>query len=93
MIPKIIKRKHDSRTDDIINYWFDNGAWCSVDMEGSSYEYQEDEDDEETYISGSLEFENKVLIGYDGCYELPIEVIEAVKDLGHKIDEAVLPAE
>ena len=36
-----------------------------------------------------LEFDDKVLVGYDGCYELPDEVIEAVKDLGHEIEEYI----
>lgn len=89
---KIIKKWHDKRTDDIVNFKFDNGAWVSIDTRGS-YEYQEDEDDEETYIEGSLEFERiegkLTLIDYDGCYELPEEVILACKELGMKIDEFI----
>lgn len=71
-------------------FWFDNGAWCSVDTNGS-YEYQEDENDEETYFEGCLEFsdDKTTLEGFDGCYELPEEVILACKELGLKIDEYI----
>ena len=88
-IPTIVERSHDKESDDIMEYKFSNGAWVKIDLSDSDnccYEYQSDEDDEETYMSGCLEFENKVLVGYDGCFELPKEVVEAVRDLGHKID-------
>jgi len=72
---------------------FDNGAWVKVDTfdedvneNGADYEYMVD-DDEETYISGCLEFDSNVLIGFDGCYELPQEVVTAVADLGYQIDD------
>ena len=35
-------------------------------------------DDEETYMSGSFTVEGKTVIDYDGCYELPAEVVMAL---------------
>lgn len=90
---KITERSHSKETDDIVNFKFDNGAWASIDTRGS-YEYQEDEDDEETYIEGSLEFERidgkLTLTDFDGCFELPEEVVAAVQDLGYAVDEYIL---
>lgn len=86
---KIIERKNDE-------FKFDNGAWVKVSIDGEygvningeygSWEYQSDEDDEETYSEGGLWFEDKWLADYDGCYELPEEVIMALHELGYKED-------
>jgi len=79
---KIIENKHNE-------FRFDNGAWVRIilkeDSEDGSWEFQSDEDDEETYSEGCLLFENKELIDYDGCYELPKEVEMAVNELGYKV--------
>lgn len=68
---------------------FDNGAWAKIDIDGESgsWEYQEDEDDEETYSEGGLWFEGKELVDYDGCYELPEEVALAVRELGYHVED------
>jgi len=70
---------------------FDNGAWASVYIDtedgDGSWEYQSDEDDEETYSEGGLWFEGKELVDYDGCYELPQEVAMAVKELGYDVTD------
>lgn len=70
-------------------FWFDNESWCSIDEENESYEFQDNPRDGETYFEGSLEFDEQMLVGYDGCYELPQEVIMAVKELGYSIDEFI----
>lgn len=86
---KIIERKNE-RND--CEFKFDNGAWVKIsidDSESGSWEYQSDEEDEETYSEGGLWFlldEGKWLVDYDGCYELPEEVVIAIKDLGYKVD-------
>ena len=85
----IKKRKHDAKSDDIVEFWFDNESWVRIDLIDEMYEYQSNPKDGETYISGMLQFEDNVLVDYDGCYELPDEVIEAVKDLGHEIDRYI----
>lgn len=79
---KIIERKNDE-------FKFDNGAWVKIsiyDSESGSWEYQSDVDDEQTYSEGGLWFEDKWLVDYDGCYELPEEVLMALHDLGYKED-------
>ena len=53
--------------DNCHNFYFNNGTW----------EYQ-DGDDEETYISGCFILDGKTVIDYDGCYELPKEVVLAL---------------
>ena len=82
------KKVRDERSTE---FKFDNGAWACVyagyeDGEGS-WEYQSDEDDPETYSEGSLWFEDKKLVDYDGCYELPEEVILAIKELGYELTD------
>jgi len=59
------------------NSYFDNGVWVGIIPEDKTWEYQ-DSDDEETYISGSFTVEGKTVIDYDGCYELPAEVVMAL---------------
>ena len=85
---EIVKR-HDNQGSH--EFWFDNGAWVSVDLEGEGYEFQSDPDDEETYLEGCLELDEgkTALEGYDGCYELPREVVVACSDLGLKISECI----
>lgn len=84
---KIVERKNEDNTHE---FKFDNGAWCSIctaDRKYGSWEYQEDEDDEETYSEGGLWFYGKTIEDYDGCYELPEEVQIALKELGYTLDE------
>ena len=87
---KIIERNNERKreaTND--EFKFDNGAWVRIyigENERGSWEYQSDEEDEETYSEGGLWFEDKWLADYDGCYGLPEEVIMAIKELGYKID-------
>ena len=70
-------------------YKFDNGAWVKLDIDGEygSWEYQEDEDDEETYMEGGIWFDGKQVEDYDGCFELPEEVKIALKDLVYTMDD------
>ena len=86
---KIIEKKQGHSTDSQ-EFKFDNGAWVSVynggDTGQGSWEYQSDENDEETYSEGGLWFEGKELVDYDGCFELPKEVVMAVLELGFDID-------
>ena len=65
-------------------YKFDNGAWVCVyiEYEGGAWEYQSDENNEETYSEGGLWFDDNELVDYDGCFELPEEVKLALKDRG-----------
>ena len=70
-------------------YKFDNGAWVKLDIDGEygSWEYQEDEDDEETYMEGGIWFDGKQVEDYDGCFELPEEVVAALNELGYSLDD------
>lgn len=86
---KITEKK--VRNERSTEFKFDNGAWACIyagyeDGEGS-WEYQSDEDDEETYSEGGLWFEGKELVDYDGCYELPEEVILAIKELEYELTD------
>ena len=71
-------------------YRFDNGAWVRLLPEEApdegSWEFMGDEDDEETYMSGGYLLEGKTLYEYDGCFELPKEVVLAMADYGYEID-------
>ena len=70
-------------------YKFDNGAWVKLDIDGEygSWEYQEDEDDEETYMEGGIWFDGKQIEDYDGCFELPEEVVAALNELGYSLED------
>lgn len=72
-------------------FWFDNESWCSVNVEEECFEFQDDPNDGETYFEGCLEFDESktTLEGYDGCYELPEEVVMACKELGLRISEFI----
>lgn len=86
---KITEKK--VRNERSTEFKFDNGAWACVyidtdDGEGS-WEYQSDDNDEETYSDGGLWFDGKELVDYDGCYELPEEVMLAIKERGYNITD------
>lgn len=84
-----ITKKVDNLGDH--EFWFDNESWVRINENEECYEYQSDLNDGETYLEGCLEFDDDktTLEGYDGCYELPEEVILACKELGLKIDEYI----
>lgn len=64
--------------------------WCKIEIsendDCASWEYQENIEDEETYIAGNLYFDNDVVIDYDGCYSLPSMVTELLDDVKIKYD-------
>lgn len=72
-------------------FWFDNDSWCSVSIEQECYEFQSDPNDGETYFEGWLGFDDNktTLEDYDGCYELPKEVVIACRELGLAISEYI----
>lgn len=70
-------------------YRFDNGCWVCLwpeDAEGGTWEFQSDERDEETYSSGGYLLQDNAVYDYDGCVDLPLEVIMAMNDYGYNID-------
>jgi hypothetical protein len=64
---------------------YDNGVWVAVDKLNGTWEYMQNNDGD-TYMSGGYEVEGHTVVAYDGAYELPIEVIDLMKDLGYIID-------
>lgn len=71
--------------DGIHNSYFDNGAWVGITPSEGTWEYQLD-DDEDSYISGGFILEGNTVIDYDGCYELPVEVILALGEESYDLD-------
>lgn len=70
-------------------FLFDNGAMVCIGNENCHiglWDYRSDAEDEEPSFSGSLWFDGDVLEEYDGCYELPEEVVIALKELGYKVE-------
>lgn len=61
-------------------YIFDNGAEVVLFLQLGSWKYSRDQDDD--YISGTYEVENNAIIDWDGCFELPEEVILAFIHFG-----------
>lgn len=69
------------------HYYFDNGTEVAIGLplEGESgWEYYNAIEDD--YSEGVLWFDNDVLVDYDGVYNLPEEVYEALRHLGIKVD-------
>ena len=77
----IIRRKNEGKNHE---FWFNNGAWVNIGEDNASYEYEVN-NNENTYIEGSLIIEGRDLIDYDGCYELPKEVELALSELGVEV--------
>lgn len=80
----------EKKTELGYEYKFDNGVWVRLlpedGHECGSWEFQGDEEDEETYMSGGYTLDGNTVYDYDGCFELPAEVIIAMADYGYNID-------
>ena len=66
-----------------------SGEWVKIHTQAESWEYQRDPEDEETYMEGCLETDDErpfTITGYDGCYELPYAVRDALKRLGYALE-------
>ena len=68
----------------ITNYYFDNDVWVGIIPSDKTWELQHD-DDEESYISGKFVTIENVVVGFDGCNELPKEVEKALRHQGYKM--------
>lgn len=66
---------------------FSNGDWVHINTEDETWEYDRN-DDPDTYMSGcyGIDDDNNV-IDYDGCYELPRSVIQALAEMGYNTKE------
>lgn len=64
---------------------YGNRIWVAVDKLNGTWEYMENEDSG-TYMSGGYEVEGNTVVGYDGAYNLPLEVIDLLEDIGYQID-------
>lgn len=56
-------------------YIFENGSEVVLFLQEEIWEYSRDQDDD--YISGTYVVENNAIIDWDGCFELPEEVMLA----------------
>lgn len=65
----------------------DERAWYQIDTVNGTWEIQTDDDDEETYISGNLYFEDNKVVDYDGCFDLPKIIKDGLVRLGYDISE------
>ena len=66
------------------------GQWACIDMLEQTFEYMEDDEDDETYVSGNFKTDDRYLnliIDYDGVYELPLLVKRAFECLSYVISE------
>ena len=55
-----------------------------------SWEYQEDIDDDETYISGNIyldDYDDKYVLDFDGAYDLPSPIKKELKKQDYDINE------
>lgn len=69
---------------------YPNKEWVKIDPEEQLWEYQEDPDDEETYCSGCFltdDLDGNKVIDYDGCFELPRRVKQALSECGYDLSD------
>lgn len=80
----IIKRNEDNG---IREFWFDDvdESWVAITPGSHCWEYEENNDDD-TYVSGNFVTDGNTVIDYDGIYDLPVAVILALSALGYDID-------
>lgn len=67
----------------------DQSAWCSIDTVNRTWEYQDDDEDGESYVSGNFYIDDEDLyrvVDFDGSYELPKIVRHHLRLLGYTID-------
>lgn len=67
----------------------DQSEWFCIDTVNRTWEYQDDDEDEESYISGNFYIDDEDLckvIDFDGSYELPKIVRHHLRLLGYTID-------
>ena len=69
------------------NFYFDDerNTWVGITPSTQTWEFQQD-DDEESYLSGSYITDLNTVVDYDGVYGLPAEVIMALSDMGFDIE-------
>lgn len=64
------------------------GQWACIKVLEQTFEYMEDEDDEETYVSGNFKTDGtNLIIDYDGVYELPALVKRGFEILSYDLSE------
>lgn len=64
-------------------YIFDNGAEVVLFLQLGSWEYSQNPDDVDDYLCGTFEVENNAIIDWDGCFDLPEEVVLAFNHFGY----------
>jgi len=69
----------------IHNTYFDNDVWVGITPSEQTWEYQKG-DDEDTYTSGGYVLDGCTVIDYDGCFELPKEVMLALREESYDLD-------
>lgn len=61
--------------------------WYQIDTVNCTWEIQYDDDDDESYYSGNFYLEDKSVVDYDGCYDLPKIIIDGLARLGYDISD------
>lgn len=82
-----VEYENQKQIDEICEHYdayidIDERPWVQIDCVNLVWEY----DDEEDYMSGNFIVEDNTVIDYDGCFELPQEVVDEMIRLGYKID-------
>lgn len=78
----IIKKENKNG---VVEYYMDGGVNVTIWPKLEVWEYCV-EGDGETHCSGIYITEEGAVIDYDGVFELPEEVVEALKDYGFRIE-------
>lgn len=74
--------------DNAVVYKFENEIQVTIYYKDLNWEWYQDTLDNTDYCSGSydLNWNGEKVIGYDGVYELPEEVCDALVEYGYKLD-------
>lgn len=64
--------------------------YAMIDLGVGTFEYMEDVNCEESYLSGCFSLDENKVVDYDGCFELPRAVAKLFVLIGYDISELML---
>lgn len=64
--------------------------YAMIDLGVGTFEYMEDVNCEESYLSGCFSLDENKVVDYDGCFELPRAVANLFVLIGYDISELML---
>lgn len=84
-------KKEQVNGQDYHNFYFSDGSWVGLTPSEGLWEFMEDDDDDEdSYISGGYQVDGGCVVDYDGCFQLPVHVVKAFRKMNLKVDSIIV---